>query len=142
TGADDLAGSLSVIETLLRAFQGGVTPTGALTNDVGIARVMTGAITSSGSIVKNLPISLSGETFLAGTSSLQTKKVLVGELVSQGSYNLLNTLFLNVVGVLTPEGVFTPVRAVLRDYSGEIVPSGEVVRSIVQLSSGTLVISG
>src|SRR5690606_19502287 len=37
TGAVDLAGSLSVIETLLRTFQGGVTPTGALTNDVGIA---------------------------------------------------------------------------------------------------------
>jgi hypothetical protein len=99
---------------------------------------VSGAITPTGSLVRETAKKPAGSLSAAGAIDLATAKVLAGSIAPAGALSLLKKQPLSLSGELAPAGSLSLVKKQPLSLAGEIEPTGALVRKTGKALAGAL----
>lgn len=136
--ADDFGGGAIVAggTSYTQDVSGALTSSGVLIRQM--SKLLAGSLTDSGALSKSTSKAFSGLLSSSGSDTKQAGKAFAGSLSSSGS--LIKTSLKALSGALTSSGGL--VRDSFKVVSGALTSSGTLLRSISRSLSGTLTSSG
>jgi ethanolamine utilization microcompartment shell protein EutS len=135
-----LSGSISpagtVIRQSLKNLAGSLTPSGTLNRQA--LKVLIGSIAPVGTIAtaKSYFRTLTGAVSLSGSLIRQTVKHIAGTITPGGA--LIRQALKSLTGNVTPIGVVTSIKAFLVVLAGSITPNGTLTRSMAKVLAGSI----
>ena len=132
------AGELTVIRFFWKLLEGAITPAGLLLKKTG--KVLAGALSSAGILEKYTKLLPAGTLGLAGVLSRNISKIVAGIITSSGALSKAIFISVNLSGVLIFTG--SVVRGIHKNFIGVLSPSGILTRNINKIISGILIPSG
>lgn len=101
---------------------------------------LTGAVSSSGTLLKQTQRSLAGSVATAGTLLKQTYRALTGAVTSSGALSAVKTALLALTGAVTISG--TLVKQTQRSLTGSIATAGTLLKQTLRSLTGAVTSSG
>ncbi len=128
----------ALLKSALPTYNGSVGSSGAIARTT--AKTATGAIVPAGSTAHLTDKGLSGAIVPVGVVTRAASAVYAGVLAPAGA--LIKSITLTVVGGVTPSGTLSTLRAVLRTFTGDLTPTGAIVRDISKSAEGSVAPTG